>query len=176
MTEPSSSVTNVPNPDTSRFRIGDPKTNPAAFNKSYGGQELYDATFDMRTTPWTLEGWIRNSSTNTQLIAATRNGSSGYKGWDLSMIAGKLRVLASSDITSSSTSFTTTALYNDGVWHHVAVRWDPNTGATGWMKLYVDGSMVKEGAGVGDCTGAGLALVVASGTGVCVDAGRGGVA
>ncbi|MEI8205668.1 MAG: LamG-like jellyroll fold domain-containing protein [Kiritimatiellales bacterium] len=149
-TEPSSSVTNVPNPDTSRFRIGDPKTNPVAFNNSYGGQELYDATFDMRTTPWTLEGWIRNSSTNTQLIAATRNGSSGYKGWDLSMIAGKLRVLASSDITSSSTSFTTTALYNDGVWHHVAVRWDPNTGATGWMKLYVDGSMVKEGAGVGD--------------------------
>ena len=142
----------VPNPDQSLFTSGNAQTNPAALHNSHAGRSAYDAQFDMRDTPWTLEGWFRNSAlTNIQVLAATRNSSAGYKGWDLSMnISGTLRVYGMADISGSSFSLTTGGRYDDGIWHHVALEWDPATGTKGWIQFYVDGTLMKEGPGVGD--------------------------
>lgn len=142
----------VPNPDQSIFTSGNGQTNPAAMHNSHAGRSAYDAQFDMRATPWTLEGWFRNSAlTNLQVLAATRNSSAGYKGWDLSMnTSGTLRAYGMADITGSSFLLTTGGRYDDGIWHHVALEWDPAKGTKGWIQLYVDGALMLEGAGAGD--------------------------
>ena len=149
--QPFSSV--VPNPDPGPFRSGETKTDQGSLNNSRGGQSSYDELFDMRGSPWTLEGWFRNSAvpgqqTTAEIIAATRN-SPGWKGWDLRMQNGMIQLLAQPN-SGAGISMRTNRRYDDGAWHHIALQWNPAAGAEGRVRLYVDGSMVKEGAGAGD--------------------------
>ena len=144
----------VPNPDQNIFSTGTSEDNPSALVDSHGARAVYDETFDMRSSPWTLEGWFRNSAVSGQqggveMIALTRQATSAYKGWDLRMYNGNLRWLAVAN-DGSSAVVATPLRYDDGNWHHVALEWDPNTGTGGWMQLYVDGGLAVEGAGTGD--------------------------
>ncbi len=83
------------------------------------------------------------------MIAATRNASGAYKGWDLRMQNGRIQLLAAAE-SGSSSSIITDRRYDDGQWHHIAIEWDPASGAKGQMKIYVDGTLAKAGSGAGD--------------------------
>lgn len=148
------SLESIPNPDRGPFLTGDPQNNPAALQNSHAAQAVYDASLDMRDAGWTLEGWFRNAAdvgtqTGAEILAATRNASAGWKGWDLRMQNGRLQLLAAAD-SGSTKSVLSGERFDDGAWHHVAIVWDPDTGSGGWMQLYVDGDLAVEGPGVGD--------------------------
>lgn len=150
-----SALATVPNPDTATFLDGtDPALNPAGLGNPTGVRRVYDEDLSMRDKPFTFEGWFQNSSavgthSSYDVIGGTRSALSGYHGWRVIMIDGKIRFLATND-QGEIASILTPDRYDDGKPHHFAAVWDTAAGATGRMSLYLDGDLVDSVPGVGD--------------------------
>ena len=147
-------VNPVSNPDTGPFRSGDPTANPGATTAPRGVQANYDAVFDMRLTPWTLEGWFRNDAPPgthkvPEIIATTRHSGSSWKGWDLILYGGRLRLLMAR-LQGKGSTLWSSRRFDDGAWHHFALVWRPKVGLRGRVEIFVDSKSVLKGDGVGD--------------------------
>jgi hypothetical protein len=89
-----------------------------------------------RTTAFSLECWIKFTSTASQIIMGRQKNSGNFQGYQLSAAAGKLRIALRDDLNNKITK-ETTVLYNDGDWHHVVGTYDGSSGSGG-VTLYVD--------------------------------------
>jgi hypothetical protein len=95
---------------------------------------------------WTMEGWFRldDVTHNFDQLCTTRNqGPHGDNlGWNL-FYAQNLDKLAAVVQTSSGTFslLTEAGVVNDQAWHHVALVWDHDQGASGQVRLYLDGEL-----------------------------------
>ena len=137
----------IPNPDQGTFSTGDPSTNAySVFTPAYY-RTVYDSVFDVRFRPWTIEGWFMTSDSSFQMIVGNRHQPSGWTGWHVWMSEGIVTFYAGDDI--SSVQVDSSSRYNDDVWHHFAAIWDPDDGATGRIRLYLDGCLVDRGDGIG---------------------------
>lgn len=87
-----------------------------------------------RTSSFTIEAWMKTSSTATQMIAAKMDSSA--RGYDLFVYQGKVWFqLISNAATGNYLEQYGSRVVNDGAWHHVALVY----GGTGGATLYVDG-------------------------------------
>ena len=141
-------------PDIPRFIDASlPQRNSRSLTQCHGMRRQYDETLDMRSNPWTFEAFFKNNAVGDQssyeVIGGTRSAMSQYYGWRVIMVNGKIRFFATAN--SGQTAHVLSALrYDDGRSHHLAAVWNPDEGATGAMRLYIDGLPVGESAGVGD--------------------------
>jgi iduronate 2-sulfatase len=147
-------VAGVAQADSPLFLDGsNPHSNAGGLANCRGVRRLYDETLDMRAQPWTFEAFFNNRAAGTQtvyeVIGGTRSALSGYKGWNVIMINGKIRFFATAN--SGQTAYVLSAArFDDRQTHHLAAVWDPSTGTSGKMRLYLDGALAGEAAGIGD--------------------------
>ena len=144
----------VMQPDTPLFLDGtEPRDNAGGLVNGCGVRRLYDATLDMRGQAWTFEAFFMNRTIGTQtvyeVIGGTRSALSQYHGWNVIMINGKIRFFATAN-NGQTAQVLSSARFDDGHVHHMAAVWDPGGGATGKMRLYLDGSLAGETSGIGD--------------------------
>ncbi len=146
----------VPRPEPGPFRHGRaPALNAGSLERPIldGGVRPEVEMADWKS--FTLEGWMRVDDNPTQdvVIATTRHGAAfapdfSFTGWHLVMnVAGQLIFLAD-DGPHLSAAITPDG-YIDGQWHHVAAVWDHDVGASGHLRLYVDGVRRAETPGLG---------------------------
>ncbi|HTP41315.1 MAG TPA: LamG-like jellyroll fold domain-containing protein, partial [Nitrospiria bacterium] len=98
-----------------------------------------DAPFDFdRTDPFTLEAWIKTSSTGGRIYAKMSNTSpnTGYEFYVDS--SGVLHASLVNTWPSNAADVQGSIVVTDGLWHHVAFTSDGSGSAAG-LKLYVDG-------------------------------------
>ena len=78
----------------------------------------HDASLDFGTGDFTLEAWIKSSSPAWQIIADKRGPESGWIRFSLGtgVREGKLKMEIAAGVLLVST-----AVINDGLWHHVVV-------------------------------------------------------
>jgi hypothetical protein len=91
-----------------------------------------------KTDPFSLVAWVKTSSAaNQQIISKYEFPSSA--GWQFTFRAGGTVEMALTDalFTGNRIQVATTAMYNDGAWHHVAMTYDGSVTAAG-ITLYVD--------------------------------------
>lgn len=144
----------VTQPDRPLFLDGSPpRANAEGLMNCRGVRRLYDETLDMRSQAWTFEAFFRNRAAGTQtvyeVIGGTRSAVSQYHGWNVIMINGKIRFFATAN--SGQTAYVLSAArFDDGKTHHAAAVWEPDSGASGSMRLYLDGLLAGETAGAGD--------------------------
>ena len=137
-----------------RFLDGSsPQDNAGSLLCGRGVRRQYDDALDMRGQAWTFEAFFKNNAAGTQtvyeVIGGTRSALSEYKGWRVIMINGQIRFFATSNNVQNAQILTATR-YDDGKTHHVAAVWAPAEGASGKMRLYLDGVLKGEGSGLGD--------------------------
>ncbi|HXZ25648.1 MAG TPA: LamG domain-containing protein, partial [Nitrospiria bacterium] len=100
-----------------------------------------DAPFDFdRTDPFTLEAWIKTSSTGGRIYAKMSNTSpnTGYEFYVDS--SGALHASLVNTWPSNAADVQGSIVVTDGLWHHVAFTSDGSGSAAG-LKLYVDGAL-----------------------------------
>ncbi|KUK77512.1 MAG: hypothetical protein XD93_0281 [candidate division WS6 bacterium 34_10] len=96
-------------------------------------------SFD-RTTHYTLEAWIKTSSTATQRIMAKLNQVAPYTGYDIAIVNNKIRTHLIGTWSTSAIQVDGSTTVTDGKWHHVVVTYDGSSSASG-IKIYVDGAL-----------------------------------
>ena len=130
-----------------------PQENVGSILHGRGMRRLYDTSLDMRDQPWTFEAFFKNNIVGTQtvyeVIGGTRSSISQYHGWRVIMINGQIRFFATAN-NGQTANVITTLRFDDGRKHHLAAVWEPDDGASGTMRLYLDGALAGETAGVGD--------------------------
>jgi iduronate 2-sulfatase len=144
----------VAQPARPRFIDGTaPQSNAGAQARARAVRRLYDAELDMRDTAWTFEAFFKNNAGGTQtvyeVIGGTRSALSQYHGWRVIMINGRIRFFATAN-HGQTAQVLSPSRYDDGLTHHVAAVWDPAAGPAGTLRLYLDGVLAGEAAGVGD--------------------------
>jgi hypothetical protein len=130
-----------------------PQANAGSLTQGWGMRRQYDESLDMRSQPWTFEAFFQNNAVGTQgnyeVIGGTRSAMSQYYGWRVIMSYGKIRFFATAN-NGETAHVLTNLRYDDGRVHHLAAIWNPDEGATGTMRLYIDGAPVGASAGKGD--------------------------
>lgn len=91
-----------------------------------------------------------SSAVDRQTIIAfdTASGSNRSFGVVLRGGTGVIDVYLWPDSTGVLNTFTTSAGWNDGTWHHIAVTWDGTTTANA-VKIYIDGVLDTQGTATG---------------------------
>lgn len=103
-----------------------------------------------RTDPFTLEVWLKTTSTSAGSIMNKRGSGSNDRGYKfLLRTSGKVQVTLQSGASNLAKIKTTTKEVNDGNWHHVVFTYDGSSTTAG-MHVYVDG--VDEAITVDDDT------------------------
>lgn len=124
-------------------------TNVSSYGVSgpWGGSAIeFDGTDDYVQVPYSYANLFGTSNFTVALwIKTTSNGrfvdnrdeSNGYVGFSIDMSSGKVRFTID-DGSSSESRFKTSQTFNDGNWHHIAVK-RVNSDSNG-MKIFVDGA------------------------------------
>jgi RHS repeat-associated protein len=92
-----------------------------------------------RTQPFSVDAWIKTTSTGQQVIASKMPSSAPNRGWEFLTASGKLYFLLISTWSSNAILRVATTNIADGNWHHVAVTYDGSSTASG-VQFFVDGS------------------------------------
>lgn len=93
----------------------------------------------MAVTDYSVELWIKYTSTTTAMFVSWNNLSSTKKIIELADVSGKIQITAY-NTSGAGTAIVSPLTYNDGNWHHVVAT---KSGTT--FTLYVDGSQVATG-------------------------------
>jgi YD repeat-containing protein len=91
-----------------------------------------------RTQAFSVDGWVKTSSTAQQAIAAKMNNATPFRGWNVILNAGKLQFQLISTWSTNAISVQGATNLANGAWHHVAATYDGSSQASG-VDLYVDG-------------------------------------
>jgi hypothetical protein len=124
-------------PPSSSIERGEPSCGNYAldFNGSHYVEVPHAASLDMGSSDWTIDVWIKTSSTNRGGIVRKNAIGSWQPVYDLEMQSnGRIRWLI--DDSTNSASLTSTFAVNDGQWHHIVA-----TRNGGTIELYIDGSL-----------------------------------
>lgn len=89
-----------------------------------------------RTEAFSLECWIKFTTTSTQSLISKQKDSGAFEGFGMNMAAGKLRLVIR-DANNNVNTVETVNTYNDDIWHHVVVTYDGNN-IIGGLNVYVD--------------------------------------
>ncbi|TAN48315.1 MAG: DUF4347 domain-containing protein, partial [Methylococcaceae bacterium] len=112
-------------------------------------------TADITFADFTLEAWIKTTSSNEAILA--KSDSDGT--WEMGEKSFYINSNGKINFEGAYNGFISgTSAVNDGAWHHVAVVWDySGSGSSGTGKIYVDGvddaASSNYAANVGDNTG-----------------------
>lgn len=106
-------------------------------------QVPHNGAFDFdRTTPFTIETWLRTSqdtSSSVAMLAAKAVSGGTYRGYMLFVYQGRVWFDFISDYgTGNYLQFKSSQVVNDGAWHHVALTHGGSGTAAGFT-LWVDG-------------------------------------
>lgn len=90
------------------------------------------------TAGYSIQAWIKTSSTAEQQIVCRDNGSGAGRLFQLRMEAttGKIGFIRFDGSTNVVTNLQSSASVNDGNWHHVIETFDTTSGSV----IYIDGS------------------------------------
>lgn len=90
-----------------------------------------------RTQPFTLDLWIKFTSTDTKMIISKIDMAPIARGWELFVAVGKIYFLVCSDFAANNYfSVNTNDTFNTGGWHHVIVTYSGSSLASG-VNIYV---------------------------------------
>lgn len=92
-----------------------------------------------RTDPFSLECWVKYTSTTFQSIISKLHVGGAFEGYSLGLSSGKIRFVIR-DLSLNINAVESVNLYNDGLWHHVVVSYDGNSIASG-INIYVDNAL-----------------------------------
>ena len=88
------------------------------------------------TAPFSLEFWIKFTSTISQTIISKQEGAGNFTGYGINVNNGYIRVVIRAN-ASEILSIETNTAKNDNIWHHVVMTYDGSNTLAG-LKLYVD--------------------------------------
>lgn len=88
-----------------------------------------------RTEPFSLECWVKTTSTASMSIMSKQLYVSPFTGFGLNFLSGKVRLVIRD--ASNVLSIEYSILINDGNWHHIIMTYDGSSLITG-CHLYVD--------------------------------------
>ena len=95
-----------------------------------------------RTESFSVDFWIKTSSTNTSQIVGRRSSiAPATQGWDVLIVAGVTAITLSNNATSNALSVRSTTTINSNTWRHIAITYNGTSLASG-VSIYIDG--VKE--------------------------------
>lgn len=94
-----------------------------------------------RTNPFTLECWVKYSSTGNMGIMTKVAATVPYKGYFLMTTSGKPCIVISNTYGSNYIYVTVASAINNNAWRHLVVTYDGSSTAAGII-FYVDGSPV----------------------------------
>ncbi len=95
-----------------------------------------------RTDTFSLEFWFKTSTAGTELILSKQLNTGNFRGWNVFIETGKLKVsLINNNGASDRLFLETNATFNDNVFHHVVVTY-AGTSLISGLIVYVDGSAV----------------------------------
>lgn len=115
-----------------------------------GSSDVNISSVDLSAGAFTIETWFKTSQASPYLIVVNENGSTTNTYAVINLNAGQVRfVLREPPAGSGGTSITSTELYNDDQWHHVAGVYDGINN----MTLYVDGVQVAQSTSAGASSG-----------------------
>jgi hypothetical protein len=110
----------------------------------------YNAKFDMRNKSWQLAGYFTAAKQDKTSLAGTRCNKSGYSGWDLTLLHGKLRFFACAN-NKESVTFSSTRRFDDGKEHSFKLTWNSKANdGDGEITLNVDDKYNYSSPGIGD--------------------------
>lgn len=112
-----------------------------------GGQRFTQSTGQAAPGVFSIEAWIRTTTTTGGRIVGYGNGSgtSNSSTIDRNLYVGTDGKVYFGVGTTTKVVVASPAAVNDGAWHHVVATYS-GSGANG-MKLYVDGALVGQGTG-----------------------------
>jgi hypothetical protein len=98
-----------------------------------------------RTDSFSISAWVKTTATATQTIFGKMLGTTTFRGYNFRLLntpAGVLQMQIISDNGAANliSLRTTSAVANDGLWHHVCVTY-AGTSTTAGIKLYIDGAI-----------------------------------
>jgi hypothetical protein len=100
-----------------------------------------ESSFDFeRTSPFSIEAWVKTTSTSEQKIVSKLDSSAPNSGYEFWMVGGtgQLSFYLINSWSGNAIQVVGTNPINDGQWHHVAVTYSGSSTAAG-VKLYLDG-------------------------------------
>jgi len=96
-----------------------------------------------RTQAFSIEFWFKTATSGTEMIISKQQNSGVYRGYNVFIESGLLKVMLVSDNSGANRIFkATTSTYNDNAFHHVVVTYAGTSAASGLL-IYVDGSTVS---------------------------------
>ncbi len=91
-----------------------------------------------RTSAQSYSFWVKTTASSARMILTKSTGSTTYRGPSIYLSNGSLTFMLSNDAAGGNrVQLGTTATFNDGLWHHVAITYDGSSTAMG-CKIYVD--------------------------------------
>jgi hypothetical protein len=89
-----------------------------------------------RTQSFSLELWVKFTSTTTQSFVSKQKDSGSFEGFAINVLSGKIRFTIRDDL-GNVLSIETNSVYNDGNWHHIVCTYDGSSIISG-MTTYID--------------------------------------
>ncbi len=99
------------------------------------------ASFE-RTDAWTVEFWIKTTSTDLEYIVSKQDNIGLSRGWGIRHNSGLLQIRIINSGSNLIALNRTTGAINDGAFHHVIWTYDGSSTASG-NKIYVDNSLIS---------------------------------
>ncbi|RLD09488.1 MAG: hypothetical protein DRI44_08360 [Chlamydiae bacterium] len=126
---------------------GTPVNNPTSITGKLGGALSFNGTNQYTkhgnvlnfnaTDPFSIEFWMKTTSTNTHLIISKAVDGGTYRGWYVMQIGNTIYFRLFSDAASAGIKCNASATLSDGNWHHVVITYDGSCNANN-VKFYVD--------------------------------------
>ena len=120
--------------------LADRDATAAAFNGTTSMVTASDTPgleFD-RTDPFSVEAWVKTTSTAQQAVVSTLGSTGSDPGWEVGISGGKL-YLALLHAWPNAIDVAGSLDVADGNWHHVVATYDGSSAAAG-VHFYVDGA------------------------------------
>ncbi len=125
-------------PVNSPVSVAGKLNNCLSFNGSNQYVNCGDIAHFERTQPFSIEMWIRYTSTATEGVMGNLLLSGTGRGWQFYTTSGKLGFQLRGGSTGNAISITISVIINDDNWHHVIFTYNGSSLASG-IKCYVDG-------------------------------------
>lgn len=103
-----------------------------------------------RTSAFTLECWIKTSSSASMSLISKQTNVTPFTGFALTTLSGKVRIVIR-DITSNILAKEHNITINDNVFHHVVATYDGSS-TIGGLSIYVDNTQNDTTIGSGPLT------------------------
>lgn len=92
-----------------------------------------------KTDKFTLECWIKFTSTVTQIVISKQAFSTSLAGYFLGLVSGKIRFILRDEL-ANFLSLESSVNYNDNLWHHVVVTYNGSNNISG-LNMYIDNTL-----------------------------------